>query len=39
MKILNWNSEKNIELMESRGRSFEEVVLLIQSGEVLRSHL
>ncbi len=35
MKIFNWNPEKNIELMESRGRSFEEVVLLIQSGEIL----
>ena len=35
MKIINWNAEKNQELMESRGVSFEDVVFFLQQGSVL----
>jgi len=32
MKVFNWNSEKNRQLIEERGRSFEEAVFHIESG-------
>ena len=35
MKTFNWNAEKNQELMESRGVSFEDVVFYIQQGTLL----
>lgn len=35
MKSLNWNPEKNEVLKTSRGISFEEIALLIESGEIL----
>jgi len=35
MKIFNWNSDKNQQLIVNRGRSFEEVIFHIQNGGVL----
>ena len=35
MKYLNWDQEKNEILKLNRGISFEEVVLLIESGQIL----
>jgi len=35
MKQFNWSSEKNRALIESRGRSFEEIVFHIQNGGLL----
>ena len=35
MQYLNWNQEKNEILKIKRGISFEEVALLIESGQVL----
>ncbi len=36
MKIIfDWSSNKNEELIASRGVSFEEVIALIESGEIL----
>ena len=35
MKYLNWDQEKNEMLKMKRGISFEEVVLLIESGQLL----
>ena len=35
MKTINWNAEKNQELMESRGVSFEDVVFYLQQGTLL----
>lgn len=35
MKIINWNAEKNQELMETRGVSFEDVVFYLQQGTLL----
>ena len=35
MKYLNWNLEKNEMLMAERGISFEEIALLIESGQIL----
>ncbi len=35
MKSINWNIEKNQKLAEERGISFEDVVVLIQQGEIL----
>lgn len=35
MKSYRWNEEKNEQLKKSRGISFEEVVLAIESGGVL----
>ena len=35
MKIFNWNSDKNQQLIVERGRSFEEVIFHIQNGGVL----
>lgn len=35
MKVINWNAEKNQELMESRGVSFEDVVFYLQQGSIL----
>ena len=32
MKVFNWDSEKNILLQETRGISFEEIVLHIELG-------
>lgn len=35
VKILNWNSDKNLNLIEQRGGSSEEVVFYVQSGGLL----
>jgi len=35
MRIFNWNSEKNQQLIVERGRSFEEAVFYIQNGGLL----
>lgn len=35
MKVFNWNSEKNQQLIEERGKSFEEVVFHIQNDGLL----
>lgn len=35
MKVINWNAEKNQELMETRGVSFEDVVFYLQQGTLL----
>lgn len=35
MKIFNWNSSKNQELIRERGKSFEEVIFHIQNGDLL----
>jgi hypothetical protein len=35
MKIFNWSSDKNQQLIVERGRSFEEVIFHIQNGGVL----
>lgn len=35
MRIFNWNSDKNQQLIVERGLSFEEVVFHIQSGRLL----
>ncbi|MCB9006158.1 MAG: toxin [Ardenticatenaceae bacterium] len=35
MKYFNWNAEKNEILKQMRGISFEEIVFLIQSGQLL----
>jgi uncharacterized DUF497 family protein len=35
MKVFNWNSEKNHQLIEERNRSFEEVVFHIQNGGLI----
>lgn len=35
MKVINWNAEKNQELMEARGVSFEDVVFYLQQGTLL----
>lgn len=35
MKVINWNAEKNQELIESRGVSFEDVVFYLQQGALL----
>ena len=35
MKYLNWNPEKNELLKAERGISFQEIALLIESGQIL----
>jgi uncharacterized DUF497 family protein len=35
MKVFNWDSGKNQQLIEERNKSFEEVVFYIQSGGLL----
>jgi len=35
MQVIDWNAEKNQELMESRGVSFEDVVFYLQQGSIL----
>lgn len=35
MKVINWNAEKNQELIEDRGVSFEEVVFYLQQRALL----
>jgi uncharacterized DUF497 family protein len=35
MKVLNWNAEKNQELIEKRGISFEDVSFFLQQGALL----
>ena len=35
MKIFNWNSSKNQELIRERGKSFEQVVFHIENGDLL----
>lgn len=35
MKVIDWNAEKNQELIETRGVSFEDVVFYLQQGALL----
>lgn len=35
MKSFNWNAEKNQQLIDQRGKSFEEVIFHIQNGDLL----
>lgn len=35
MKLFDWSAEKNQQLIEERGRSFEEAVFFIQHGGLL----
>ena len=35
MKSFNWNAEKNQQLIDQRGKSFEEVIFHIQHGDLL----
>ncbi len=35
MKLINWNIDKNQQLADERGISFEDIVVYIQQGEVL----
>ena len=35
VKSINWNSDKNQQLLNERGVSFEDVVVCIQQGELL----
>jgi len=35
MKVFNWNPEKNHQIIEERGRSFEEAVFHIENGGLL----
>ena len=35
MKYLNWGSEKNNNLKHERGISFEEIALMIESGQII----
>ena len=35
MKLFEWNSEKNAQLKEERGISFEDIVFYIDKGDVL----
>ena len=35
MKVFNWNSDKNQQLIEDRGKSFEEVIFHIENGALL----
>ena len=35
MKLYEWNSEKNVQLKEERGVSFEDIVFYIDRGDVL----
>jgi hypothetical protein len=35
MKVFNWNPDKNRQLIEQRGRSFEEAIFYIQAGGLL----
>ena len=35
MKTINWNTEKNQQLIEGRNISFEDVVFYLQQGDIL----
>ncbi|WBA82186.1 hypothetical protein [Endozoicomonas sp. GU-1] len=35
MKCFNWNAEKNQQLIDQRGKSFEEIIFHIQNGDLL----
>lgn len=35
MKVFNWNADKNQQLIEARGLSFEEAVFYIQAGGLI----
>ncbi len=35
MKVINWDADKNQELIEDRGILFEEVVFYLQQGELI----
>jgi len=35
MKVINWEPDKNQELIEDRGISFEDVVFYLQQGELI----
>ncbi len=38
MKRINWNTEKSLELKESRGISFEDVVYYMEKGNILNDY-
>ena len=35
MKVFQWNNEKNESLKKSRGVSFEQVVILMERGDIV----
>lgn len=39
MKQINWNTEKSMELKESRGICFEDIVYYIEKGNILNDYL
>lgn len=39
MKNINWNTDKNLALKESRGICFEDVVFYIERGDILDDYL
>ncbi len=39
MKLINWNTEKSLELSKSRGICFEDIVYFIEKGEFLDDYL
>jgi len=39
MKNINWNTEKSLALIESRGICFEDVVFYIERGDILDDYL
>jgi hypothetical protein len=39
MKHINWNTEKNVKLKESRGIGFEDIVFYIEKGDILNDCL
>ena len=39
MKHINWNTEKNLKLKESRGVCFEDAVYYIEKGDILDDYL
>jgi len=39
MKLINWNTEKSIELSKSRGICFEDIVFYIENGDILDDYL
>ncbi|MCC7304187.1 BrnT family toxin [bacterium] len=39
MKYINWNTEKNLKLKESRGICFEDIVFYVEKGDILDDSL
>ncbi len=39
MKQINWNTEKSLNLKESKGNYFEDMVFYIEKGDILEDYL